>query len=113
MSAKRNRPTGNRAAQQTAGKASEHSLARPTDAPLLAKRRDYGVRVTFERADGRVCAQVFANLDAAERKARRCRERGLLAQLHLVRLVPVGVVPDDVSVPALAALLEQDGGGAR
>ncbi|TWE13262.1 hypothetical protein [Rudaeicoccus suwonensis] len=61
-----------------------------------AKRHDYAIRVVFERADGRVCSQMYADLSAAERKQVRCHERGLQATLTLVRLVPVHHVTADL-----------------
>ena len=55
-----------------------------------ARRADYALLVTYQRADGRVCRQLYAgNIAAAERKVARCRERGLPASIALVRLVPV------------------------
>lgn len=94
-------------AARIAGEANDTSLATTTDLPLLTRRPDYGVLVTAERADGAVASQVYRNLGAAERKRTRCHERGLRAELLLVRLVPVGVLP--LAVPALEELL-QDGG---
>ncbi|QOK21392.1 hypothetical protein IGS73_09380 [Janibacter indicus] len=54
-----------------------------------ARRHDHGVLVLAERRDGVVTSQVFANLDAAERKVTRTRARGLAASLVLVRITPV------------------------
>lgn len=89
-----------------------HSLAETTDgAPLAgrARRRDHGIRVVFERADGVVCSQVFVTIESAERKVGKVRERGLQAQMQLVRLVPVGIELDTTTVPSSAVDL-LDGG---
>lgn len=82
----RSRP---KAAPETCGGVSTQS----TDLAARARRHDFAVRVLAERRDGVVVAQVYADLPAAERKVARTRERGLSAQMHLVRLVPVGVTP--------------------
>lgn len=65
------------------------STAHTLDLLARAARHDYALRVTWERADGRVCTQVYATLPAAERKVRATRERGLRAHLQLVQVVPV------------------------
>lgn len=66
------------------------SIAQRADVLLKARRHDYGLLVTFERSDGRVCSQVYAgNIAAAERKLSRVRSRSLAASMTLVRLVPV------------------------
>lgn len=67
----------------------EASLAETADLAHRAARHDHAVRVLFERADGVVASQLFTSLPAAEKKLRRTRERGLFADLHLVRLLPV------------------------
>lgn len=59
------------------------------DLAARARRHDHGVLVLAERRDGVVTSQVFANLDAAERKVARTHERGFTASLTLVRIVPV------------------------
>lgn len=90
--------------------AADTKYATSPDAALLTRRPDYGVLVTFERADGAVASQVYRNLGAAERKRTRCQERGLRAELLLVRLLPVGVLPLAPSVPSLERLLDEAGG---
>ncbi len=102
------RPAGNGAAFTKSSDGDTRSVARPTEAALLARRHEYGVYVLAERADGRVCGQVFTSLPAAERKVSRARERGLAATMTLVRLVPT-----TVALPEVAHLLDGEGGGSR
>lgn len=75
------------------------SSPQSTDLAARARRHDFAVRVVSERADGVLVAQFYTNLPAAERKLARTQERGLRAEMHLVRIVPVGVTP----LPAVAS----------
>ncbi|EWT06322.1 hypothetical protein N864_22615 [Intrasporangium chromatireducens Q5-1] len=59
------------------------------DLTARARRHDYALRVVSERADGVLVVQFYTNLPAAERKVTRTRERGLRADLSLVRLTAV------------------------
>ena len=63
-----------------------------TDLARRARRHDYAVRVVSQRRDGVLVTQFYSNLPAAEAKVLRTRERGLMASLSLVRLVPVPFV---------------------
>lgn len=103
----RRRPLGGAAITKTSGQ--DTSTIPRSDLAACARRPDYGVLVTFERADGAVASQVYRNLGAAERKRTRCHERGLRAELLLVRLLPVGVLPLAPSVPSLERLLDEEG----
>lgn len=81
-------------APKITGRRSPSTIA---DLAARARRHDHGVLVLSERRDGVVCAQVFADLGAAERKVWRTRERGLSASLTLVRLLPVAHLdPDEI-----------------
>lgn len=82
---------------ETPAKKSPQSTRNSADLARLARRHDFGVLVLAERRDGVVVTQVFASLDAAERKVCRTHERGLSASLTLVRLTPVPhLTPTDV-----------------
>lgn len=108
------RPAVHGAPSRTATTQAASSAPQSTDLSSRARRADYGIRVTYERADGVICAQVFAHLPSAERKLRRTHERGLRGELSLVRLTPVGLAADPL-VPdavALAELLADLDGGA-
>ncbi|USQ78297.1 hypothetical protein NF556_11595 [Ornithinimicrobium faecis] len=74
-------------------------------APLAsrARRHDYAVRVVSERRDGVLVTQYMTDLPAADRKRRRTLERGLRCELHLVRIVPVGLTLDTSVVPSAVA----------
>lgn len=100
MSTTQKRPAGNGAnPEQSAGGRSTSSVPRPGDIASLARRHDFGLLVVAERRDGVLVSQVFASLEAAERKITRTRERGLSASMTLVRLVPVPhVVPEDLAL---------------
>lgn len=82
-----------------------------TELAARARRAEFGVRVLAERRDGVVVAQVYSDLPAAERKVSRTRERGLRAELHLVRLVPVSATTTHAPVTEPSAWLR--GVGAR
>lgn len=73
------------------------STAHPADLLARAARHDYGLRVTWERADGRICTQTYASLSTAERKVQRTRERGFRAHMQLVQIVPVHFTPEEVA----------------
>lgn len=87
------RPTATVGAHSQEFTAAGSSTDKSTDLERLAARHDYAVRVVAERADGVLVTQFYSNLPAAERKVTRTRDRGLRADMHLVRVVPVGVVP--------------------
>lgn len=91
MSANESRPK----AAPEAVVATATSVDRAADIARMARRHEYAVRVVFERADHVFCSQVMTNLYAAERKVRRCHERGLSASMSLVRIVPVPMVTSD------------------
>jgi hypothetical protein len=59
------------------------------DVAARAARHDYALRVVSQRADGILVTQFYTNLPAAERKVTRTRDRGLSADLSLVRITPV------------------------
>lgn len=89
-----------------------HSLAAATDSVPLARRarrHDYAVRVVSERRDGVLVTQYMTDLPAADRKRRRTLERGLRCELHLVRIIPVGLPLDTSTVPAEVADLLAEG----
>lgn len=81
------------------------SLDDTASAPLAgrARRHDYAVRVVSERRDGVLVTQYMTDLPAADRKRRRTLERGLRCELHLVRIVPVGLTLDTSVVPSAVA----------
>lgn len=83
-------------------------------APLAsrARRHDYAVRVVSERRDGVLVTQYMTDLPAADRKRRRTLERGLRCELHLVRIVPVGLALDTTTAPTGLADLLAEGVGA-
>lgn len=90
MTARKSRPADNRAAQSNSAATFKLDMSvAARDVLARVKRHDFAVRVVFERADGVVCSQIYASLDAAERRVRRCHERNLAASMCLVRLVPV------------------------
>lgn len=71
------------------------TMTDPTDIGRLARRHDFALLVTSQRADGIVVSQVYASLQSAERKVQRAQERGLEAAMSLVRIVPVAHVSAD------------------
>ena len=77
-----------------------------------ARRHDYAVRVVSERRDGVLVTQYMTDLPAADRKRRRTLERGLRCELHLVRIVPVGLALDTTTAPTGLAELLAEGVGA-
>lgn len=65
------------------------SVPRDNDIRQRSRRHDYALLVTYERADGRVCNQLYTNLPAAERRVARVKERGLQAVLTAVQILPL------------------------
>lgn len=79
-------------AAEAASKTFPGVTADSTDLARRARRHDYAVRVVSQRRDGVLVTAFYSNLPAAEAKVLRTRERGLMASLSLVRLVPVPFV---------------------
>lgn len=55
----------------------------------LTRQHRYAVLVVFERTDGSLASQTYANLGAAGRKIDRVRARNLMARAVLVELKAV------------------------
>lgn len=107
----RNRPGEETEAIPESFGGDETRIPEPTDIAARARRHDYAVHVVSERRDGVLVTQLMTDLPAAERKRRRTLERGLRCELHLVRIVPVGLTPLPM-VPTAEHLAELLGVGA-
>lgn len=100
------------------------------DLAALAARRGYVIRVTRTLSNGGTRSQHYSSLHAALRGKERAEAAGCVADLVLCRVEPVGPVlrPEvadvaavlqdfdeigEVDVPAVLALLGEDGGEAR
>lgn len=68
------------------------SVSRNADIHTVAALKGYAVLVSVPGAtDSRIRRRLFLSLHSAQRAVGRAEERGLEAQLLLVRLIPEGV----------------------
>lgn len=91
-----NPPAGEPRGDHCGDESAPQSTGSAADLLARARRHDYALAVTYERADGRVCVALVTTMLAAERKVLRTRARGLRAEVTLVRLVPVAAPRDAV-----------------